>query len=38
VHEHDPLLGRGSQDRLVLGYLDLDANRLEAHDVLVGQG
>ena len=36
VHEHDSLLGRGAQDRLVLVDLDLDADRLESHDVLVG--
>ena len=36
VHEHDALLGRGPQDGLVLGDLDLDAYRLEPHDVLVG--
>ena len=36
VHEHDSLLGRGPQDRLVLVDLDLDADRLEPHDMLVG--
>jgi len=36
VHEHDPLLGRGAQDRLILGHLDLDADRLEPDDMLVG--
>jgi hypothetical protein len=34
VHEHDPLLGRGPQNVLILRYLDLDADRLEADDVL----
>jgi len=34
VHEHDALLGRGAQDVLILRYLDLDADRLEADDVL----
>jgi hypothetical protein len=37
VHEHDPLLGRCPQDRLVLGDLDLDANWLEPNDMLVRQ-
>ena len=36
VHEHDSLLGGGAQDVLVLVDLDLDADRLEAHDMLVG--
>ncbi len=35
VHEHDALLGGGTQDRLVLVDLDLDADRLEPHDVLL---
>jgi hypothetical protein len=35
VHEHDSLLGRGPQDRLVLVDLDLDADRLEPHHMLV---
>src|SRR5206468_9451421 len=34
VHEHDALLGRAAQDRLVLVELDLDANRLEPDDGL----
>ena len=38
VHEHDSLLRRGTQDRLVLTDLDLDAYRLEPHDMLVGHG
>ncbi len=36
VHEHDSLLGGGPQDRLILVDLDLDADRLESHDMLVG--
>jgi hypothetical protein len=36
VHEHDPLLGRGPQDRLVLVDVDLDADGFEAHLVLFG--
>jgi hypothetical protein len=35
VHQHDPLLERGMQDRLVLADLDLDTDRLEANDMLV---
>ena len=35
VHERDALLGRGAQHRLVLVDLDLDADRLESHDMLV---
>ena len=35
VHEHDSLLGRGPQDGLILGDIDLDAYRLEAHLVLI---
>ena len=35
VHEHEALLERRAQDRLVLVDLDLDADRLEPHDVLV---
>jgi hypothetical protein len=31
VHEHDSLLGRGPQDRLVLGDIDFDADGFEAH-------
>src|SRR4030095_7977876 len=38
VHEHDPLLGGRAQDRLLLVDLDLDAHRLETHDVLVTHG
>ena len=38
VHEHDSLLGRGPQDRLVLADFDLDADGLEAHLVLFGHG
>src|SRR5690242_5586546 len=38
MHEHDSLLGRGPQDRLVLAHLDLDADRLEADDVLFAHG
>ena len=37
VHEHDALLGRAAQDRLVLVDLDLDADRLEPDDVLLTQ-
>jgi hypothetical protein len=35
VHEHDALLEGGAQDRLLLADLDLDADGLEAHNVLV---
>ena len=35
VHEHDALLGRGPQNRLILGDVDLDADGLEPHRVLV---
>ena len=35
VHEHDALLEGGAQDRLLLADLDLDADGLEAHHVLV---
>src|SRR6202044_1679391 len=38
VHEHDALLGRGPQDRLILTDLDFDADRLKPYDVLVGHG
>src|SRR5262249_37832373 len=38
VHEHDALLERGAQDRLVLVDLDLDADRFEPHYMLVGHG
>ncbi len=34
VHEHDTLLEGRPQDRLILVRLDLDAYRLEPHDVL----
>jgi hypothetical protein len=36
VHEHDALVERGAQDRLVFVDLDLDANRFEPDDVLIG--
>jgi hypothetical protein len=35
VHERDALLGGGAQHRLLLVDLDLDANRLESHDMLL---
>jgi len=35
VHEHDALLGRGPEDVLPLVDLDLDADRLEAHPMLL---
>ncbi len=35
VHEHDSLLGRGPQDRLVLVDVNLDADGLEVHLVLL---
>jgi transcription termination factor Rho len=35
VHQHDALLKRGMQDRLVFPDLDLDTDRLEANDMLV---
>ena len=35
MHQHDALLKRGMQDRLVFPDLDLDTDRLEANDMLV---
>src|SRR5262249_57654821 len=35
VHQHDALLEGGAQDRLLLADLDLDADGLEAHHVLI---
>jgi hypothetical protein len=35
VHEHDSLLSGGPQDCLVLADLDVDADRLEPHHVLI---
>jgi len=35
VHEHDALLGSGSENRLLLVNLDLDAHRLEPDEMLV---
>jgi hypothetical protein len=35
VHQHDALLEGGAQNRLLLADLDVDADGLEAHHVLV---